>query len=354
MFASCRIDLGCGQGVKLAEICWLIQVGASETATEFNTLNTVMQSLTALADPAFVDDPGNPLSATHALVVAQHGNIVLERYAPGHDHESTFISWSMAKSMLSVLVGMLVGDGLLDIDEPAPVAGWQGADDPRKNITLRHLLSMRSGLAWVEDYVDDQASDVIDMLFGPGQHDVAAWAIAKPLAAAPGESWLYSSGTSNIIAKIVGDALGGPQAVETALADRLFGPLGMTSAIPKFDQAGTWIASSFVYATARDFLAFGEFMRNDGIVDGRRLLPEGWIDRSTRAHVIDPDSGQGYGFHWWTVEQPPRSFSANGYEGQRIEVVPELGLSFVRLGKTTADFSDDLRSFYRSIVTCFA
>lgn len=311
------------------------------------------ESLTQLVDRSFADELGNPLRATHAIVVAQHGEIVLERYAPGFDHESTFISWSMAKSMASVVVGMLVDDGLLDLDAPAQIAEWQSANDGRDNITLRNLLEMRSGLAWVEDYVDDQASDVIDMLFGPGKHDVAAWATAKPLAAPPGETWLYSSGTTNIIAKIIGDVLGGQEAVETALHDRLFGPLGMTSAIPKFDQTGTWIASSFVYATARDFLAFGEFMRNDGMVDGHRLLPPGWVERSTRAHVIDPDSGQGYGLQWWTVEQPPRSFSANGYEGQRIEVVPELGLSFVRLGKTDAEFSDDLRSFYRSIVRCF-
>lgn len=307
-------------------------------------------ALAALVDEAFSETPGNPLRTTQAFVVAQHGEIVLERYAPGFDASSTFISWSMAKSMAAALVGILVNDGVLNLDAPAPVAAWHGSDDPRRAITLRHLLQMRSGLSWIEDYVDDRASDVIDML---ASSDMAALAINKSLADTPGESWLYSSGTTNIIAKIIGDTLGGGRAVEAALQDRLFGPVGMSSATPKFDASGTWVASSFVYATARDFLAFGELMRNDGVANGVRVLPEGWVELSTRAHVIDPDSGQGYGLQWWTVDQPPRSFSANGYEGQRIEVVPEHGVSFVRLGKTDAAFADHLRSFYRSIATSF-
>jgi len=311
------------------------------------------EPLRELVDRALINDPTNPLHETSAVVVAHHGEILLERYGPGHDASSTFISWSMAKSMLSVFVGMLVGDGLLDLDAPAQIEQWQQPDDPRREITLRQLLQMRSGLAWVEDYIDDQASDVIDMLFGDGKSDTAAWAIAKPLAHPPGESWLYSSGTTNIISKIVGGALGGQEQMTAALHDRLFGPLKMTSAIPKFDQAGTWVASSFVYATARDFLAFAEFIRNDGVIDGQRLLPAGWVDESMRTHAVDPDSGQGYGLQWWMVDDTPRSFAANGYEGQRIEIVPELDLCFVRLGKTNADNGEQLRAFYRSIVNCF-
>lgn len=312
-----------------------------------------MTSLTELVDSAFEDDSANPLRATQALLVAQRGDLVLERYGLEFDESSTFISWSMAKSMLSVLVGILIGDGVLSLDMPAPVAQWQGVDDPRRHITLRHLLHMRSGLYWSEDYVDAASSDVIEMLFGAGQSDVAGWAIDKPAEHEPGESWLYSSGTTNIIAKIVGDALGGRDAVKAALHTRLFEPTGMTSATPKFDDAGTWVASSFVYATARDYLAFGELMRNDGVVDGQRLLPAGWVEQSTKTHAIDPDNGQGYGMQWWTVEEQPRSFAANGYEGQRVEIVPELDLTFVRLGKTDAAFGDDLRRFYREIVNCF-
>jgi CubicO group peptidase (beta-lactamase class C family) len=128
----------------------------------------------------------------------------------------------------------------------------------------------------------------------------------------------------------------------------------MTKATLRFDDAGTWIGSSFLYATARDYLAFGELYRNDGIVGRTRLLPVGWVDASVADHAFDPESGQGYGLQWWLARDGYGSYAANGYEGQRLQVVPSLGLTFVRLGKTPADHGDDLRAFYRAVATCFS
>jgi len=233
-----------------------------------------------------------------------------------------------------------VQQGRLDIDAPAPVAAWQESGDRRADITVRQLLEMRSGLAWVEDYVDDQVSDVIKMLFSEDVTDAAAFAAAKPLEAAPGERWKYSSGTTNILARLVGDIVGGgAEGIEAFLRDELFGPVAMTSATLRCDGVGTWLASSFVYATA---------------AGGRRILPEGWVELCTTSQATDEESGQGYGLQWWLANDGFGSYAANGYEGQRIQVTPQVQSTFVRLGKTSDEFSPALRAFYRDVTSCLA
>ncbi len=313
-------------------------------------------ALTELADRAFAVSDDNPLAETQALVASLDGKVVFERYAEGFAADSTFLSWSMGKSVASALCGVLIGDSRLELDAPAPVPAWHSADDPRAAITLRHLLQMRSGLSWNEDYVDDGVSDVIEMLFGSGQHDVAGYAISQALVREPGAEWLYSSGTTNIITRIMGDVIGGGAAGFTAaLIDGLLRPSGMQQTTIRFDDEQTWIGSSFLYATARDYVAFGELFRNDGIApDGSRLLPEGWVDASIDDHATCPDSGQGYGYQWWLARDDHGSFAANGYEGQRLQVSQKLGLTFVRLGKTTAEHSEELGTFYGQVAECFA
>jgi len=221
--------------------------------------------LDALIEEMF-DDSG-PLATTYALVVVQGGRLCFERYAGALPHfdrppepvtaETRLLSWSMAKSMLHAVVGMLVDEGRLRPEEPAAVPEWAEPGDERQAITLEHLLAMRDGLHWNEDYVDDRVSDVIEMLFGKGDADMAHFAADRPLAVAPGSRFNYSSGTTNIISGIVARALGPGAPYERFVSERLFGPLGMDSARATFDDAGTWIASSFVHATARDFARFG-------------------------------------------------------------------------------------------------
>jgi CubicO group peptidase (beta-lactamase class C family) len=282
---------------------------------------------------------------THAIVAWRAGREVFAVHGSGYDTACgpgvTHISWSMAKSMTHALVGFMVLDGLVDIDQPAAVPEWR--DDERSAITLRHLLEMRSGLEWVEDYVDGERSHVIDMLFGSGKDDHAAFGAALPLRHRPGTHWEYSSGTTNIICRILGDIVGGagPDERRTRMASfidlRLFRPLGMSSATAKFDSAGTFVGSSFVYATAADFVRFGRLYVDGRSPAGTELLPVGWRDEARATVANDPETGNGYGHHWWTWPQLPGSLVATGYEGQYTIVLPEDDLVVVRLGKSPAE-----------------
>ena len=288
------------------------------------------------------------LGLTQAILVAKQGRIIAEGYEPQVSPDTTLISWSMAKSVTQTLFGLLVADGLLSIDDQAPIPAW--ATDERSAITIRDLLAMRSGLRFIEDYVDDSVSDTIEMLFGSGKHDVASYAIAQPLQHPTGSQFSYSSGTTNILCQIASRILGpGPEGVGQYLQDRLFGPLGMTSAIPKFDEVGTFIGSSFLYATARDFARFGEFNRLDGVWNGERLLPEGWVSYARTPIPVPESENYGYGAHWWLWPWKD-SFAAHGYEGQRILIVPEAELVVVRLGKTPEPAKQLLRTALEAVV----
>lgn len=294
------------------------------------------------------------LGQTLALVVAQGGRLVRERYAPGTDAGTTLVSWSVAKSITHALIGLLVGDGLLHVDRPAPVSAWQR--DERAAITVQQLLTMTSGLEFVEDYVDAGISHVIEMLFGSGREDHAAYAAAFPLVAAPGTHWNYSSGTSNILARIAGDVIGGGRTgTEAYLQERLFGPIGMSSATPKFDTSGTFVGSSFVYATARDFARFGLLYLHDGRWWGEQILPEGWVSHArTPVPVVVPDDEQhGYGAHWWLWNRDPGTLAALGYECQRIIVSPDRDVVVVRLGKSDASLQPAVDGVLDDVLHCF-
>jgi CubicO group peptidase (beta-lactamase class C family) len=213
---------------------------------------------------------------------------------------------------------------------------------------------MRDGLDFVEDYVDERVSDVIEMLFGTGQADVAHFAADRPLAAPPGEHFNYSSGTSNIISSVVARVVGPGPSYERFLHERLFAPLGMESATPELDAAGTWVASSYLRATARDFARFGLLYLRDGVWDGTRLLPQGWVDYGRTMQSFDPEDGP-YGAHWWGVEGDTLgTFRASGYEGQSISLCPACDLIVVRLGKTPAAHSPDLARWRAEMVRAFS
>ncbi len=309
--------------------------------------------LQALLDRAFANPP--ELGQTHALVAVQGGRVVAERYGEGHGPDTTQHSWSMAKSVTHALVGLLVKDGLVDIHAPADVPEWQGKEDPRRTITLDQLLRMSSGLRFTEDYVDAGISHTIEMLFGAGKADVAGFAASMPLDHAPGSHWSYSSGTTNIIARCLARALETDgEGFAAFMRERLFAPLGMGSAIPKFDAAGTFIGSSFCFCTPRDFARFGLLYLRGGVWDGTRLLPEGWVDygRTPTAHVPASEP-MGYGAHWWLGLAGPGNFSANGYNGQYTVLVPEKDLVLVRHG-VSEDQKDAVREWLAEVAGCFA
>ncbi len=321
--------------------------------------NTNTERLDELLDTAFDPDSGSPMHLSLATVVVRGGKIVAERYGATAGPDESLISWSMAKSVTQAMVGILVADGLLDIDAPAPVPEW--ADDERAAITIADLLSMTSGLRFNEDYVDDSVSHVIDMLFGAGQPDVAGFARSFPLDHEPGTEFNYSSGTTNIVAAICGDIISPDtagearaDAVRAFMTERLFGPIGMSTADPRFDDAGTFIGSSFLYCTARDFARFGYLYLRDGVWDGQRIVPEGWVERARRPVELElGDENFWYGNQWWLWDDETGAFGCHGYEGQYIIVVPARDLVVVRLGKTSDDFAIERRQWLTDVITCF-
>lgn len=299
-------------------------------------------------------DNREAMGETRALLILRNGEPVYEAYGPGYGPDSRLISWSMAKSITSVLIGILVSDGRLVLDDPAPVPAWQRPGDPRGTITLRHLLNMASGLEHVEVAPKAWEADTVAMLFGDGAQDMAAFAEAKPPVAAPGEQFVYSTATSVILSDIIARALTESEvpevrreAVRNFIEGRLSGPLGMRSLTPEFDAHGTMIGGSVMHATARDFAKFGEFLRRRGETpDGRRLVPERWID-----FMLTPSpANAGYGGHiWlnrsqpgvesalWADRGPDDLFACLGHQGQFIIVSPRAGLTIVRLGISTDD-----------------
>ena len=293
-----------------------------------------------------------------AMLVVHRGRVVAEQYGPGTSGETTLISWSMAKSITQAVFGVLVGDGRIDVDAPAAVPEFVGSQ--KSVITVRDLLAMKSGLEFVEDYVDDAASHCLEMLFGSGSEDHAHYAASRTRLHRPGDVWNYSSGTTNILARIAGDVVAQrehgstEEAMRAFLGERLFGPLGMTSAEAKFDPSGTFVGSSYVYATARDFARFGYLYLRDGCWEGRRILPEGWVEYARTEVAVDPEPPHfGYGAHWWIWRDQPGSLAAHGYEGQYIIVVPERDLVVVHLAKVPADVRSPLLAQLNRVINAF-
>jgi CubicO group peptidase (beta-lactamase class C family) len=289
----------------------------------------------AVCEALFGAEHSSTYGTTLALLMVQRGRIVLERYGGDAKPSDTLRSWSMAKSITHALAGILAGEGLLDLEALAPVDEWRAESDLRSGITLDHLLRMTDGLDFQEDWVPDLHCHCIDMLFQSGKDDTAAYARSRPAKHPPGVHWNYSSGTSNVIAAILGEIVGGGRdGMEKFISDRLFAPLGLRSATPRFDAAGTFIGSSFVYATAQDFARFGLLYLRDGIWEDRRLLPEGWVDH---ARSLTPQSAGEYGAHWWLDRDRPGTFSAVGFEGQYLHLNPERDVIVLRLGVSTPE-----------------
>jgi CubicO group peptidase (beta-lactamase class C family) len=313
-----------------------------------------------LVERAFTDEA---VATTMAVVVVKGGRLLAERYGGALPHfdrepepvtaETALLSWSMAKSMTHFLLGTLVDEGRIDPHAPATVPEWKG-DDPRAAITVADMLAMRDGLGWVEDYVDGEVSDVIEMLFGSGIDDTAAFAAAHRAAHAPGTVFNYSSGTTNILSRIVADHVGRGEEYLGYIQRRLFDPIGMGAARASLDGAGTFIGSSYVYAPATEFAKFGLLYLRGGEWDGSRLLSREWVDSAQAPLSHDPDSESYYSWHWWVPGDAYGTYVANGYEGQLIAVVPALDAVLVRLGKTPAEGYPALRAWRHELIGALA
>lgn len=308
---------------------------------------------------------------TRALVVLREGRVIAERYGDGFGAKTRFTGWSMAKTITGVMIGQLVADGRLRLDETAPIPTWQRPGDPRGDITLRQLLQMRSGLRHTESAVPEQDADTVRMLFLDGRDDMAAYAEAQPLEAEPGRKFEYSSATSVILADAAAHALTElpdpairRRAVAEYLRTRLFEPVGMRSMVAEFDAHGTFIGSSMVHGTARDWGRFGEFLRHGGSVQGAQLVPRAWIEFMTRPSPRN----SAYGAQVWLNRRsdvaggddelfpdkaPASLFACVGHLGQYVIVSPEQKLTIVRLGHTSDEQRGALRRRLADIVALF-
>ncbi len=306
---------------------------------------------------------------TRALIVRRGGRIVAERYAEGFDKDTRFVGWSMSKCVTGIMIGLLVSDGRLRLNESAPVPAWQRSGDPRGEITLKQLLQMRSGLRHAELADPPHTSHTAQMLFLSGRDDMAAHAEAQPLEAEPGSTFKYSSATTIILSDLAGHALTSStdperrrKLVSDYLRTRLFEPAGMDSMVPEFDAAGTLIGSGTIHASARDWGKLGEFLRHKGSVRGAQVVPRRWIEFMRTPSPRNP----GYGAQLWLNrpqtegpqvlfpgKAPEDLFACMGFLGQYVIGSPRQKLVVVRVGHTQIEEFPALRDTLGDLIALY-
>ncbi|NJO00690.1 MAG: serine hydrolase [Bacteroidia bacterium] len=299
---------------------------------------TVNRSKLKAAIASAFDPPGSkPTHFTRGVVVIYQNKYLSEQYTPGFDRNTPQLGWSMTKSIVNAWIGILVNQHKINLLDPAPVKAWQ--NDPRRAISWLHLLQMCSGLAWKEEY--STVSSATQMLFTGSQ--VYQVAIQSPAAAKPGEVWQYSSGTTNILSGLIRKVIGNDALYHRFPYEALFYPLGIGSATIEADASGTFVGSSFGWATPRDWARLGLLYLNDGVWQGQRILPEKWVHFST---TPAPASEGVYGAHIWLnrsgkfPDLPRDMYYFAGYQGQRVFIIPSRQLVIVRMGISEEDTFD--------------
>lgn len=302
--------------------------------------------LTTAIERAFTEPASPPYRRTRAVIVMKDGRIVAERYADRVGTDTPLLGFSMTKSVISALTGILVRQGKLKLDGPAPVAAWQNADDPRHAITVDHLLRHTAGLALgssLQASLGSAFEPVNRMKFM--EYDMAAYAASIPPETAPGTAWNYHDGNTILLAHLIRQAVGGNPSDVLRFAKReLFAPLGMRHVTLQLDGAGTVEGSGEMLASARDWARFGQLYLNDGVAGGKRILPEGWVNYSASP---TPGGWVGIGAGFWTNRGesfgakyrtqhgwPRDAFFAKGTIGQYVIVIPSERLVIVRLGRS--------------------
>jgi CubicO group peptidase (beta-lactamase class C family) len=264
-----------------------------------------------------------------AFIVLHNGIPVAECYKPGFSVQTRFLSWSMAKSFTNALAGIMVRDSMLNIHQKADIPVWK--NDARNQITINNLMQMQSGLRWNEDY--GNRSDVTLMLYN--SKDFAGYACNQPLEFSAGSHWYYSSGSTNIVNYLIRKKFKDDGAYYTYVHTHLFIKTGMPDAVFETDPSGTLVGSSYIFASARDYARFGLLYLQDGVFNGERILPEGWVGYTTTPAAY---SNGNYGSFFWLNKgkhypsAPKDMFSCNGRDGQRIFIIPSKGLVVVVLG----------------------
>ena len=286
-----------------------------------------MQELNNISKRLITDNAYN--GNAFAFMVLYKGVPVAEVYKPQFNQQTRFLSWSMAKSFTNALVGIMVKQGMMDISVPVGIKEWQG--DDRSKITLNDLLQMQSGLKWNEDY--GSRSDVNLMLFTKA--DKGEFAISQPLEYPAGTHWYYSSGNVNLITRLIREQLKNDSLYYSFAHTQLFNRIGAPDIVFEVDPSGTFIGSAYLYATARDYARFGLLYLNDGVFNGERILPEGWVKYTTTP--VSDSKGEYGAFFWLNLSNeypsaPKDMFSAEGHDGQQIFIIPSKEMVVVVLG----------------------
>lgn len=301
--------------------------------------------LNKTVEEAFAEPGETKNRRTRAIIVIYDGQIIAEKYAEGFDKNTRQLGWSMAKSVTNSLIGILVRDGKLSLNDAAPFEEWK--NDKRSAITINNLMQMSSGLRWEENY--SKPSDATNMLFK--SKDAGLLASHSPYESEPGKVFEYSSGTSNMLAWIIRHSVG-DSAYYAFASERLFKKTGMHSMILEPDAGGTFVGSSYAFATPRDWGRFGLLFLNDGMFNGERILPEGWSEYSSTPCEGAP-IGE-YGAQFWLnagsktdvvkrvyPDVPPDLYWADGYEGQNVFILPSKDLVVVKLSQSSGNYLDD-------------
>jgi CubicO group peptidase (beta-lactamase class C family) len=294
-------------------------------------------ALRAAIDAAFADPGAGGRRATEAVVIVHGGQVVAERYAPGVGIDTQLDGHSLAKSFVNALIGVLVREGRLDVRDRTGAPEWD-ASDPRSRITLDELMRMDAGF----DFDEGNGASTAGVMWFT-QDDIAHFAAEQPLVSPVGERWHYNSGSYALLSRVLKSQIGGPQALSDFAHREVLDRLGMRSVTIEFDGTGTMMGAHAVYASARDWARFGLLYLQDGVVSGRRVLPEGWVRYSTT-----PTLGGGYGagfwlntvntpvptwgFPWGLPGAPADAFMGRGYLGQWVVIVPSENLVVVRMG----------------------
>jgi CubicO group peptidase (beta-lactamase class C family) len=292
-------------------------------------------------------NPDEPKKNTRAALVIHKGQLVAEQYAEGFDKNSRLLGWSMTKSLISTMVGLLVDDGKIVIDEPVNIPQWQS--DDRSKITWRNLLHMNSGLRWEEKY--DDISDAVIMLYD--SDNIFDYAITIPIEFEPGTYWEYSSGTTNIIAGLNRQFFDTKEEYLRYLYERLFYQIGAYSLLIETDASGKFIGSSYSWATGRDWAKIGQFYLQNGNWAGEQLLDSSWVN-----FVQQPaqNSNNEYGGQFWINKSkvlpdlPEDTYYMDGFHGQHVFIIPSKDLVVVRLGLTYDEQDFDFNQWVAEII----
>ena len=283
---------------------------------------------------------------TRAVLVLYKDQIIAEKYSEGFTKDSRILGWSMTKSIMSTVFGILEHQQKINIQDKAPVESWQ--NDARKEITIHNLLQMNSGLEWDENY--DEISDATKMLFL--ERDMTKVQEEKPLIGKPNETWNYSSGTSNLLSGILRDQFKNHQSYLDFWYAYLIDKIGMNSMILESDLAGNYVASSYAWATTRDWGKFGLLYLHNGAWNGEELFTKEWVDYVT---TPTPTSNGSYGAQFWlnTEKQlkdvSQKMYFADGYQGQRVYILPDEDLVIVRFGLSWFEENEFLKGIIQSI-----